>query len=730
MLGAAGHGDGPPLVTEAPSTTSVATVPPSSPTTSRADARSVLRRVASTFGPALAIVAVQLVFFPVPAGQWLRGAIVGGLTALVALGMALVYRANRVVNFAQGDLGSLPAVLVVLLMTSWGWNYFVALVAGLLTSVVLGAVIELAVIRRFFRAPRLLLTVATLGLSQLLVAFSILLPELWDTRLLANRIDPPFDFKWEVSPLIFSANDVIALVVAPLVIVALAAFLRYTTAGMAIRASAENADRAGLLGIPVKRLHTMVWAGAALLAFTATFLRAGILGLPVGYALSFGILLRSLAALMLGRLTNMPAICASAVALGVLELAVAWNASSPLLIDPILALVVVVALLARRRSASRSESSEASTWRSAEEVRPVPAELAGLTEVRAVRWGSAVALAIAALVLPHLLSADHSLKASAVLIYAIVGVSLVVLTGWAGQVSLGQIAFFAIGATVGAKATSDWGLDLTLASAVAALAGGVVAVVVGLPALRVQGLYLAVTTFAFALATTSYLLNRRFFDWIPTARIERPDLLGLINIESPTSYYYVALGGLVLVLVAVRGVRRSRTGRVLIALRENERSAQAFGVNPITAKLSAFAISGAIAAFAGSLFSHHQQAIGEGPYGPGQNLAVFTLVVIGGVGSVPGALFGALYLRGSQWFLPPNWQFVASGAGVLFVLLALPGGLGGLAYRLRDLWLRSVAARHDLVVPSLVADVRDETEPRPAEPRPGDPEPVLTEERR
>ena len=685
-----------------------------------------MRRLAPTFGPAVAIVAVQLILFPVPAGQWFRGAIVGGLTALVALGMALVYRANRVVNFAQGDLGSLPAVLVVLLMTSWGWSYLVALSAGVVAALVLGAVVELVVIRRFFRAPRLLLTVATLGLSQLLVAFAILLPRLWDVRLLANRIDPPFDLTFEVSPLIFSANDLIALVVAPVVIVALAVFLRSTTAGMAIRASADNADRASLLGIPVKRLHTMVWSASALMAFTATFLRAGILGLPVGYALSFGVLLRSLAALMLGRLTNLPAICVSAVALGVLELAVAWNASSPLLIDPILALVVVIALVTRRRTVSRSESSQASTWQSADEVRPVPHELAHLTEVRAVRWGLGVALVTISLALPHLLSVDRSLKASAVLIYGIVGVSLVVLTGWAGQVSLGQIAFFAIGATVGAKATSDWGLDLTLALAVAALVGGVVAVIVGLPALRVQGLYLAVTTFAFALATTSYLLNRRFFDWIPTSRIERPDLLGVIDIDSPTGMYYVSLGGLVLVLVAVRGVRRSRTGRVLIALRENERSAQSFGVNPVGAKLAAFAMSGAIAAFAGCLFVHHQQAIGEGPYGPGQNLAVFTMVVVGGAGSVPGALLGALYLRGTQWFLPSDWQFVASGAGVLLVLLVLPGGLGGLIYRVRDLWLRSVAQRNDVVVPSLLADVRTES---PASPPPVEPEPVLTEGR-
>lgn len=676
------------------------------------------RRLAPTLGPAAAIIAVQLVFFPVPAGQWLRGAIVGGLTALVALGMALVYRANRIVNFAQGDLGGLPAVLVVLLMTASGWPYLVSVGVGVVAAIVLGAVIELVVIRRFFDAPRLLLTVATLGLAQLLAAFAVLLPDLWDVQLVADRIEPPFDLRFEVSPLIFSANDVIALIVGPLAIVALAVFLRYTSAGIAIRASAESADRASLLGVPVKRLQTLVWAAAGLLAFTATFLRAGIVGLPVGFALSFGILLRSLAALMLGRLTNLPAITASAIALGVLELAVAWNASSPLLIDPILALVVVCALLARRRSVDRSETSEAATWKAAEEVRPVPRELAGLREVRTVRLAGAAVLLAVAVVLPHLLSVDRSLKASAVLIYGIVGISLVVLTGWAGQVSLGQIAFFAFGAVIGAKATSDWGLDLTLALAISALLGAVVAVVVGLPAIRVRGLYLGVTTFAFALATTSYLLNRRFFDWIPQSRIERPDLLGLVNIESATAMYYVALGGLLAVLVAVRGIRRSRTGRVLIALRENEPAAQSFGVSATRAKLTAFALSGAIATFAGCLFVHHQQAIGVTPYQPGQNLAVFTMVVIGGVGSVPGALLGALYLRGTQWFLPPDWQFVASGVGVLLVLLILPSGLGGLLYRVRDAWLRWVARRHGTVVPSLVADMaqprRDEAEEAPA----------------
>ncbi|MEY2459285.1 MAG: hypothetical protein QOG30_1115, partial [Acidimicrobiaceae bacterium] len=121
-----------------------------------------------------AIIVVQQLFFSVPLGIFVRGIIVGLLTALIALGMALTYRSNRFVNFAQGDLGTVPVVLMVMLMSAWGWSYGLALGAGLIGAIVLGAVIELAIIRRFFKSPRLLLTVASLGLSQLLAASALL----------------------------------------------------------------------------------------------------------------------------------------------------------------------------------------------------------------------------------------------------------------------------------------------------------------------------------------------------------------------------------------------------------------------------------------------------------------------------------------------------------------------------------------------------------------------------
>jgi branched-chain amino acid transport system permease protein len=560
----------------------------------------------------------------------------------------------------------------------------------------LGALVELAVIRRFFRAPRLLLTVATLGLAQLLAAAGILLPALFgEDRLLAPRIDPPFDIDFTIGQgrtgVLFHGNDVLALVTVPVVILLLAMALRSSAVGVAVRASADSAVRASLLGVPVKRLQTVVWAVTGLLAFVAVFLRAGVLGLPIDSTLSFDLLLRSLTALVLGGMTDLVAITAAATALGVLEVGIGANASSPTLVDPILAGVVFVALLVlRRRGSSRVALDDVSTWRASEDVRPIPAALARLPLVRLARWGSVAVVVGVALLLPHVLSVDRSLKASALLIYAILGLSLVVLTGWAGQVSLGQIGFFAIGAAVGAKATQDWGFDLTLALAFVAVVGALVAVVVGLPALRRRGLELAVITLAFALAATAYFLNHNFFSWVPNGRIDRPPLFGRVDIDSATGIYYLSLAVLAACLIGLQGVRRSRTGRALIALRDNERGAQAYALDPTRLRLAAFAMSGALAAVAGCLLAMHEQAYDPTLFGPFQNLSIFTMVIVGGVAAPAGAVLGALYLLGTRWFLPTDWQLFASGLGVLLILLVLPEGLGGLLYRLRDRLIRRV----------------------------------------
>lgn len=666
------------------------------------------RVIAGALAPAAAILAVQLIMFPVPAGVAFQGFILGLLGALVAVGMALIYRANRILNFAQSELGAVPTVLAVSLVAFAGFNYFLAVALGVVAAIVLGSIVELAIIRRFFNAPRLILTVATIGLAQLLAVGSLFIPAIWGKTPTTTQIHAPFTIRFVLDPIVFSADHVIALVVAPLSLLAVAVVLRYTSIGIAIRASAERADRASLLGVPVKRLQTVVWAMATLLSFIAVFMRASILGLPVGGQLSLTLLLASLAALMLGKLTELPTIAAAAVALGLLEQGVVWNhPRNPELVDPILAVVIVVCLLMRKIGTPRADQDGSSSWQAADEVRPVPRELRSLPEVRAARWGGGLLVAACLVGLPLVLhQAGDRQKAAAVVIFAIIALSVVVLTGWAGQVSLGQMSLVAFGAAVGAYATQHWHLDLALALVLSSLVGAVVAILVGLPALRLRGLFLAVTTLAFAMATSSFLLSDKHFSWVPTERVVRPKLFGAFDLSSQVAFYELCLACLLLVVIAVRGIRHSRTGRVLLALRENERGAQSFGVNVTRAKLTAFALSGAIAAFAGCLLVHLLQAFNVDVYGPGASFVVFTSAVVGGLGSLLGAMLGALYLQGGYWFLPgPRWQQLSTAVGVLLVLMILPGGLADIVFRLRDGALRWVATRRGIVVPSLLADI-------------------------
>jgi branched-chain amino acid transport system permease protein len=131
------------------------------------------------FGPAIFVAALSAVLFPLPAGVALQGLIVGLVGALVAVGMSLLYRANRILNFAQADLGAVPAIFAVSLVVYGGMNYLLAVTIGLAGALLLGTIVELVIIRRFFRAPRLILTVATIGLAQLLAVLSLFIPDLW-----------------------------------------------------------------------------------------------------------------------------------------------------------------------------------------------------------------------------------------------------------------------------------------------------------------------------------------------------------------------------------------------------------------------------------------------------------------------------------------------------------------------------------------------------------------------
>jgi branched-chain amino acid transport system permease protein len=271
-------------------------------------------------------------------------------------------------------------------------------------------------------------------------------------------------------------------------------------------------------------------------------------------------------------------------------------------------------------------------------------------------------------------------------------------------VSLGQFALVGVGALVSGSLSDRAGLPFLPALLIGTLAGGLVAIVLGLTALRVRGLYLAVTTLAFAVTFQTVALNRGITGSILPSRVHRPAFLG-IKFEDERAYYYLAMAALALAWWAAIGLRRSRTGRVLIAARDNERGAQAMGVNLVRTRLATFALSGCMAAFAGVLFACHQHAVVASSFGADQSIQVFLTAIIGGLGSVQGALLGALYFAVVSFEVKGALGgLLASSGGVLVVLLFVPGGLGSLAYQARDAVLRRIAIRRRLYVPALLAD--------------------------
>ena len=660
----------------------------------------------------LAIWAVLARLLPhgAPPGIILSGAVFGGINSLVAISIVLVYKANRVINFAAAEFGAVAAVVAIELHIRVHLNYFASVAAGLALSAVLGAVTEVAILRRFAKAPRLIVAVATIGLAQLLNGLSVIIPTEWSHYGNSGTFTTPFKAHFFVRPVLFNGNYIAAMVVVPVVLAGLAWFLRATSYGTAIRAAADNGDRARLMGIPVARLSTVVWTITGVLSALAVLLRVPILGFESFSSVSGGgpdLLLQTLTAAVIASMSSIPVALVAAVGLGIAEQLGAWTFQNSTYVDALLLGVILITLLLRRERLSRAYETGIGNWQAIRPVRSIPAELGNLWEVRAGQSGIRLALLAFGLALPFWISPARSQLASLVLIYAIVAVSLVVLTGWAGHISLGQVALMGFGAAVTGTLFANHGWDLFFSLAAASAVSGLIALLIGLPALRISGPYLAVVTLAFAVTSANYFLVPRYFHWLdPTSPIQRAPLFGRIAISSDREMYYVCLVALVLVLVAVRTLRSSHAGRAMIAGKENRLATQSIGLSTTRLNLVAFAISGMIAGLAGGLFVVQQEAFNFSAFDAYSGLLFFTMVVIGGLGSIPGAVLGAVYVYGSIYLLKPGFQFLATGAGLLILLMFLPGGLGELVFRVRDRLLRLVADRRGILVPSLVADRR------------------------
>jgi branched-chain amino acid transport system permease protein len=399
------------------------------------------------------------------------------------------------------------------------------------------------------------------------------------------------------------------------------------------------------------------------------------------------------------------------------------------LASAIMLVIILIALLVQRGIISRALDAGTSTWQSVKQFRPVPTELRGTTEVGIARGALYALVALVLVGAPYVVHQSDLGLLAFVPIFGMVAVSLVILTGWAGQISLGQFGLVGAGALVTGGVIAHHNIDFFAALGLGILAGVVAAVIIGLPAVRIQGMYLAVTTLAFGYAMQGYFLNSHY--WVGkhmmpnplVANIRRPLLYGRISLENNRSYYYVCLVLLVAVMGAAYSFRKNRSGRVLIASRDNQRAAPAYSINLVRTRLAAFAVSGGIAGMAGVLIVYQQHQVASASYGVPASLEIFLATVIGGLTSVGFAVSGAMIFEFLLLFGPRYYHFLGQNMITIIPLLLTgpllvvnlyfyPGGSAEAGFQQRDMFLRWVARRKGILVPSLVADKRVEEEER------------------
>jgi ABC-type branched-subunit amino acid transport system ATPase component/ABC-type branched-subunit amino acid transport system permease subunit len=630
-------------------------------------------------------------------------AAIDGLTiGLLGIGITLTYRVSRVLNFAHGAAGALSATLMAVSVLLWHLPYALGLLLALVVGAATGALTQLLVMRRLESSPRLVVLVATIGLAQLFVVLAALLP----VNGLGAKVFPvPGRIIWHLGSLTLTTQRLVTLVVVPVAVLALEIVTRRTSLGVATRATADNPDAASLAGVPVRQVALAVWSLAGLLSATAAVLYAPSVPLaslgvtPLGPEL----ILLALTAAMVGGLERSGPILLAGVGLGVFQQVLRYSYPSSGVAEVGFFFAVVASLLLRRslRSAVRAEGA---SWQLARPLPELPEAVRGHPTVRRMLLGGrALALGVA-LIVPLGMSNASRAQLTTVLLFALMGLSLVVLTGYAGQVSLGQMAFVQVGALVGGR-MAQLGYPAWVAVLYSAIAGGLAACLVGIPALRVRGLFLAVTSLAFAVAAGLWLPAQEWLlatvDGRDSARIPRPDVLG-ISTRSELRFSWLCTLVLAGAMLLVRRLRATGSGRTMLAVRDNEGAAAALGISPVRTKLNAFVLAGVIASVAGYLYGSLLATFGtqiERTFSPQLGLTLVAIVVFGGVTSATGAVLGSLWVLGVRYLVAPHLPAnlasqvsgLVGGVGLLLAVLSFPQGLAAVLLARRDRWLQGLA---------------------------------------
>ncbi|MGH1489833.1 MAG: ABC transporter permease subunit [Acidimicrobiales bacterium] len=596
----------------------------------------------------------------------LLGLGVGALYAFASQGLIVIYRGTGVLNFSLGATAIVGVFIQWELQNEQGWPFLAAALVGVGVSAFLGVMTHWWIMKPLRRASSLVRVIATLGVLITIQAATILRygskPRQVDSWLPTNRVT-----LWaEVGT---TVDRFILLGIASASAYGLWMLYRSSQFGLATEAVSESERSASAIGLSPNRIAVMNWALGSAIAAIAGILVVPIITLQVTSMTA--LVLAALAAALVADFRSFPLATAAGFALGIGQTLVSRFADQQGLGASLPFLVIIVFLVFKGRSLPLRDYY----------IKQMPMLGNGRISWDWTLFGCGL------IVLLLLTKQTRWIDAITVSLgVTIVLLSIVVLTGYAGQLSLAQYAFAGFGAYVAGRLVAVYDIPFLLALVAGVAAAIPLGLAFGLPAVRTRGINLAIVTLG--LGTTMELMlfrNRNYTGGVQGTQVGNPDLFGydIGSITYPARYGIFVLAMTILTVWVVSNVRRGRSGRRLIAVRTNERAAAALGIDVMTAKLFAFALSAGIAALGGILLAFRLSSISYQSFTNFTSITYVGLTLVGGVGHLLGAFVGAMMASAgfNQQVLESNWDGVGrytqiiSGISILLIVLLYQDGV-------------------------------------------------------
>jgi len=609
----------------------------------------------------------------------IAGLVTGSIYAVTASGLVVTYKSTGVFNFAHGAVGMVMAYLYWQLWQGWGWNPVLSLVIVLfVVAPVFALLVERVLMRPLYGSALSTMIVVTLGLFLVLYG---LVSTIWDQTITRNLPQWFLGDQVTIFGVTLTYEDLITIGCAVVVALALWALFKLTRVGVSMRAVVDDPSLASLTGARTNRIAGFAWMVGFMLAGLAGILLAPGSGMSI--AILSELVIFGYAAAIVGRLSSLPYTFLGAMILGVGEsLSVGYvPASYPICVTAILPMgLLIIALLLLPQS-------KLTVGRV---VRLRPPKPAGL---RSTLVGGALLVAVTLLVGAFVTGNNLSTLGLALTI-GLGALSLVLLSGYGGQVWLCQFTFMGLGAWAMTKVGGgDSVLGLLAAIGLCAAAGGILA----LPAIRLRALYMALATLAFAV-----LMDQLFFtnpSILPSGSmtVGRPDIFGM---HFTTDRAFMVLVAIVfaLCLIGVGALRRGPFGRRLVAMSDSQAACATVGMNIIRTRLVAFVIAGGLAGLAGALYGGMSRIVSFSQFSFVNSLVLFVAVALAGITVLSGAVQAGLGVA----LLPLIATHIPSFSGFTYVLFGVgiiavgrnPYGLGLVYARLGEWWDARRARAH------------------------------------